>query len=138
MAAVARSMAGRLGTQNEEKEALQEASLSGPYLEETTPTNITKFTDLATHQTTLHQDIMNAILEDDDEYLNSIISPPCVERPKYNDAELNSSALTKAVIKLTTPAYEVAYGQLSPYFDTFIFVVIILAGGMVGVQVRVV
>ena len=40
------------------------------------------------------------------------------------------------MVRITGPFYETAYGSMSGYFDTLIFAVIILAGGMVGVQVR--
>ena len=45
----------------------------------------------------LQEDIMQAILEDDDAYLDTIVNPPPGPRPKYNDEEAYTSGCMKTV-----------------------------------------
>jgi len=82
----------------------------------------------------LKEEMMNAILEEDDDRLEELCAPDEIELPSFNDKEKHSNPLSQAVIAFTMPFYQIAYGRYAESFDYFIITVIIIAGTMVGVQ----
>merc|ERR1719171_3057473 len=77
---------------------------------------------------------MTAILEEDDDELDRLCAVEPDPLPVYNDAEKWNNPLAKAMIGMTMPFYQIAYGRYAELFDYFIITVIIIAGTMVGVQ----
>jgi voltage-gated sodium channel len=78
--------------------------------------------------------MMDAILEEDDEKLEELCKPEEEPLPIYNDVEKFPNPLAVAIIKMTMPFYQIAYGRFAEMFDYFIITVIVMAGAMVGIQ----
>jgi len=61
---------------------------------------------------------------------------PTYFSPRYNDPEKFENKALKAYVKYTKYFWELAYGSGAEWFDAFIITVIIIAGAMVGIQVK--